>query len=63
MMFPHLNICKYTWTSNDGQTHNQIYHILIDRRWHSGILDIQSFGGTDCDTDNYLVFAMAVSKQ
>ena len=29
-MFPHRNIHKCTWTS-DGQTHNQIDHILIDR--------------------------------
>ena len=31
-MFQHQNIRKYTWTSPDGKTHNNIDHILIDRR-------------------------------
>jgi hypothetical protein len=40
-MFQHRNIDKYTWTSTDGQTHNQADHILIDRRWHSSVLDYE----------------------
>jgi len=68
MMFPHQNVHKYTWTSPDGKTHNQIDHVLIGRRWHSSVLDVGSFRGADCDTDHYLVIAnvrerLAVGKQ
>jgi len=49
-MFPHRNI-------PDGKTDNQIDHILIDRSWHSSILDVRSMRGADCDTDHYLVVA------
>jgi hypothetical protein len=67
-MFPHHNIHKYTWTSPDGNTHNKIDYILIDRRRHSSVLDVRSFRTADCDTDHYLVVAkirerIAVNKQ
>jgi hypothetical protein len=66
-MFPDRSIHKYTWTSPEGQTHNVIDHVLIDRRRHSSILDVRSFRGADCDTGHYLVVSkirerLAVSK-
>ena len=42
-MFPQRNIQKYNWTSPGGKTHNQIGHIMIDRRWQSSVLDLRSF--------------------
>jgi len=57
MMFLCRNICKYTWTSPDGKAHNKFVHILIDRRWHWGIIDVRSCRGADCDTDHNHVVA------
>jgi hypothetical protein len=54
-MFPHCNIKKFTWTSPEGKTHNQIDHVLIGRGQHSSVPDVCSFRGADCDTDNCLV--------
>jgi endonuclease/exonuclease/phosphatase family metal-dependent hydrolase len=31
-IFPHHNIYNHTWLSPDWKTHNQIDHILVDRR-------------------------------
>ena len=67
-MFLHRNIHKYTWTSPDGKTHNQIDYLFIGRRWHSSTFNVRSFRGADCDTDHYLVVAqvmerLAASKQ
>ena len=44
-------------TDPEEKTHNQVDQILIDRRWHSSILDVLSFRGAECDTDRFLVVA------
>jgi len=67
-MFLHRKIHKYTWTSPDDKTHNQIDHVLKDRRLHSSVLDVRSFRGDDYDTYHYLVIVkvrenLAVGKQ
>jgi hypothetical protein len=67
-MFRHLKIHKYILTSPRRNTHNQIEHVLIDKRRHSNIPDVRSFRGADCDTDHCLVVAsvrerLAVSKR
>jgi len=67
-MYLYRNIPNDTWTSPDWRTHNQIDHILIDKRWHSSILYVRSIGRADCDTYYYMLVAkvrerLTVSKQ
>jgi hypothetical protein len=66
-MFPHCNIHKLSWIASDGRTHNQIDHILIDRKQRSTTPDAWLLRGADYDTDRYLAEAfrerLAVSKQ
>jgi len=59
--FPYRNTHKYIWT------HNQIDHMLTDRRRYSSLLAARYFMGGDCDTDHYLAIAkvsdiLAVNK-
>jgi hypothetical protein len=40
--FPHRDTYKHTWASPDGIKHNQIDHVLIEKRRHLNILDVRS---------------------
>jgi hypothetical protein len=42
--------------------YNQIDYILIDRRWHSIVLDVQLFRTAECDTERSLVVAKVRDK-
>jgi hypothetical protein len=48
--------------------HNQILHVLMASRRHASLLDVRSFRGADCDSENWLIVAkvgekLAVSKR
>lgn len=61
-IFPYKNIDKATWGSPDGETLNQIDHVLIQTRYRSTIHDLRSHRGADYDTDHYLVIAKLRSR-
>lgn len=54
--FHRNNIHKWTWTSPDDRSHNQINHILIEKGKASSIKNVQrTYRGTDCNSDHYVV--------
>ncbi|KAK2705018.1 hypothetical protein QYM36_017163 [Artemia franciscana] len=56
-LFEHKNVHKYTWTSPDGSTRNQIDHFLIARRWCTSLLDVRGYRGADAQSDHMLMIA------
>jgi hypothetical protein len=46
-----------TWRSPDGQTHNQIDHLLIDARYVSNVMDVRTFREANIDSDHYLLIS------
>ncbi|XP_068206782.1 uncharacterized protein [Palaemon carinicauda] len=44
-----------TWISPDGNSINQIDHIMIKKKFRSALFDTTAFIGADCDFDHMLV--------
>ena len=47
----------YTWTSPDGQHHNQTDYILCSWRWRNSIQSAKTRMGVDCGSDHELLIA------
>ncbi|XP_078381473.1 uncharacterized protein LOC144664241 [Oculina patagonica] len=56
-MFPHKDVHKYTWTSPDGQHHNQIDHVAIRSRFKRSVQDTRTYRGADVGSDHNLVIS------
>jgi len=61
-LFNHKDIHKMTRRSPDGQTFNQIDHLLIDARHVSNIMDVRTFRGANIDSDHYLLISKIRSR-
>ncbi|KAK2721857.1 hypothetical protein QYM36_003986 [Artemia franciscana] len=51
-LFQHRDIHKYSWTSPDGITRNQIDHCLVSRKWRTSLMDVRSHRGADVGSDH-----------
>ena len=51
-LFNLKDIHKMTWRSSDGQSFNQVDHLLIDARYASNVIDVRTLRGANIDSDH-----------
>ena len=61
-MFKHHKRHRYTWTSPDGRTRNQIDYIMVHKRLRTSIKNCRAYPGADCNSDHNLVVALFKCK-
>ena len=56
-IFPHGDIHKLSWRSPDGNTVNQIDHVIVNKKWQRSLLDVKVHRGTNVGSDHHLLIA------
>ena len=56
-IFPHREIHKLSWRSPDGNTVNQIDHVIVSKKWQRSLLDVKVRRGSDAGSDHHLLIA------
>lgn len=60
--FQHKKIYQVTWRSPDGQTENQIDHVLVEKKHAKFVKGVRSYRDADADTDYFLIKTKIVQE-